>query len=205
LSPDELALVEPQSIGAHGIARADIRQDEFVLIVGAGPIGLGAIEFARLAGARVIVMDTNEHRLSLCHKMGIPHVVDAGSPNVPEQLEEITHGDMPTVVIDATGSRSAINGAFRYMAHGGRYLLIGLQRENIEFNHPEFHKREGTLMSSRNATRADFDHVIGSMKKGLVNPMRYVTDIEKFSEVKNHFPLWLDSRSQAIKVLIELD
>lgn len=205
LTAEELALVEPQAIGAHGIRRADVRAGEFVLVIGAGPIGLGAMEFAGIAGARVIAMDVKSHRLELCRRMGVEHVVNARDPDVAEQLKEITHGDMPTVIIDATGSRSAINGAFQYMAHSGRYVLIGLQRENIEFSHPEFHKREGTLMSSRNATREDFDHVITSMKQGLANPMRYVTHTEKFSEVKNHFPDWLDSRSEAIKVLVEMD
>ncbi len=76
--------------------------------------------------------------------------------NVTEQLMDITNGDMPTVVIDATGNLKAINNAFQYMAHGARYVLIGLQKGEIRFSHPEFHKREATVMSSRNATRADF-------------------------------------------------
>lgn len=204
LSVDELALVEPQSIGAHGIRQADIQPDEFVLIIGAGPIGLGAMEFARIAGGQVIAMDINEHRLALCQKMEIPHLINARSPHIGAQLAEITRGDMPTVVIDATGSQSAINNAFPYLAHGGRYILIGLQREDIRFSHPEFHKREATLMSSRNATRADFEHVIRSMKNQRVNPMRYVTHTEGFSQVKNSFPLWLDPHSHIVKVLVEI-
>ena len=204
LSVEELALVEPQSIGAHGIRRAAIQPGEFVLIVGAGPIGLGALEFARLAGGKLIVMDINEHRLSLCQKMGVEHLINARSPHIREQLAEITRGAMPTVVIDATGSQSAINNAFAYMAHGGRYVLIGLQREDIHFSHPEFHKREATLMSSRNATREDFEHVIRSMKEGRVNPMRYVTHTETFGHVKDNLPHWLDPHSHIIKVLVEV-
>ena len=99
---------------------------------------------------------------------------------------------MPTVVIDATGNLKAINDAFQYMAHGARYVLVGLQKEEISFSHPEFHKREATLMSSRNATREDFDHVINSMKNKSVDPATYITHRVQFGQVKDEFSKWLD-------------
>ena len=166
LSYDELALVEPLAIGAHGVRRAGVRQGEFVLVVGAGPIGLGIAAFARIAGGKVIMMDINDQRLQFCKvKLQVQHAINALQSDVPEQLKQITNGDMPTVVMDATGSLKAINSGFHYMAHGARYVLVGLQKGAICFSHPEFHKREATLMSSRNATREDFEHVIASMKK----------------------------------------
>jgi len=112
---------------------------------------------------------------------------------------------MPTVVIDATGNQKAINGAFQYMAHGARFLMIGLQKGDISFAHPEFHKREATLMSSRNATRADFEQVIAAMKSGLVNPKTYITHRTKFDEVAHEFENWLDPKNGVIKVMIEVD
>ncbi|MEO8885669.1 MAG: zinc-binding alcohol dehydrogenase family protein [Mucilaginibacter sp.] len=204
LSYDELALVEPLAIGAHGVRRAAITKDEFVLVIGAGPIGLGTMEFARIAGAKVIAMDINDRRLAFCkNKLGIPHIVNAGE-SAKEKISEITGGDMPTVVIDATGSKKAINSAFQYMAHGARMVLIGLQKEEISFSHPEFHKREATLMSSRNATRADFEHVINSMKKGLVDPTNYITHRTDFSELSAEFESWLDPQSGVIKAMVSL-
>jgi len=203
LSYDELALVEPLAIGAHGIARAEIKQGEFVLITGAGPIGLGAIEFAKIAGAKVIVLDVNEARLLFCKQhLKIEHTINALEPNVAEQLKEITGGDMPTVVIDATGNQKAINNAFQYMAHGARFVLIGLQRGDITFSHPEFHKREATLMSSRNATRHDFEHVIACMKSGLINPKTYITHRVNFDKVKRDFESWLDPATGVIKAMV---
>lgn len=203
LSFDELALVEPLAIGAHGVRRADIQKGEFVLVIGAGPIGLGTMEFARIAGAQVIALDINDARLAFCKdKLKVPHVVNALASDVLEQLKEITGGDMPTVVIDATGSLKAINNAFQYMAHGARFVLIGLQKENISFSHPEFHKREATLMSSRNATRQDFEHVIASMKAGLVEPTTYITHKVQFDEVKDEFQSWLDPKNGVIKAMV---
>ena len=205
LSFDELALVEPLAIGAHGVRRAGVQKDEFVLVIGAGPIGLGTMEFARIAGGKVIALDINDARLAFCKdKLGIPYVVNALSLDVLAQLKEITGGDMPTVVIDATGSLKAINNAFQYMAHGARFVLIGLQKENISFSHPEFHKREATLMSSRNATTQDFEHVIASMKNGLVEPTNYITHKVQFDQVKDEFESWLDPATGVIKAMIEL-
>ncbi|MBD2755735.1 zinc-binding alcohol dehydrogenase family protein [Spirosoma validum] len=206
LGVDALALVEPLAIGAHGVRRAAVQPGEFVLVVGAGPIGLGIMEFARIAGGNVIAMDINESRLAFCQdKLKVPYTVNALSPDVAEQLRTITNGDMPTVVIDATGSQKAINSSFQFMAHGARYVLVGLQKGDVCVSHPEFHKREGTLMSSRNATRQDFEHVISSMKQGLVDPTTYITHRVAFGQVRDTFASWLDPANGVIKAIVELN
>ncbi|MEP6675702.1 MAG: zinc-binding alcohol dehydrogenase family protein [Ferruginibacter sp.] len=205
LSDDELALVEPLAIGAHGVRRAAVQPGEFVLVIGAGPIGLGTMEFARIAGGKVIALDINEQRLQFCkEKLQIPYAINAKEYDVLQQLQQITNGDMPTVVIDCTGNLKAINNAFQYMAHGARFVLIGLQKNEIVFSHPEFHKREGTLMSSRNATSEDFRHVVSSMKKGLVNPINYITHRVSFEEVKENFASWLDPANGVIKAMVTM-
>jgi 2-desacetyl-2-hydroxyethyl bacteriochlorophyllide A dehydrogenase len=205
LGYDQLALVEPLAIGAHAIRRAAVQADEFVLVVGAGPIGLGTMESARIAGGQVIAMDINEDRLKFCRdRLQILHTVNPAAGDPMEQLRHITRGDMPTVVIDATGSLKAINGAFSFLAHGGRYVLVGLQKGEIAFSHPEFHKREATLMSSRNATREDFIWVMDSMKKGLIDPTTYITHRTAFGEVKSAFGGWLDPAGGVIKAMVEI-
>lgn len=205
LSYEALALVEPLAIGAHGVRRAAIQPGEFVLVVGAGPIGLGIMEIARIAGAVVIAVDINPDRLRFCkEKLSVAHTINGLTEDVVARLSDITGGDMPTVVIDATGSLRAINTGFQYLAHGGRYVLVGLQKGDISFSHPEFHKREATLMSSRNATRVDFEHVIQCMKKGLIDPTTYITHRVAFSEVKDTFASWLDPASGVIKAMLSL-
>lgn len=206
LSLDELSLLEPLAIGAHGVRRSAIRPGESSLVVGAGPIGLGLAEFARIAGANVIVMDVNEHRLDFCrHELGITDVVNPLQGNTMESLKAVTGGDMPTVVFDATGNLAAINKAFTYMAPGARYVLVGLQKADISFSHPEFHKREATLMSSRNATRQDFDHVISCIRKAIIEPTRYITHRVHFNHLKEQFPKWLNPAAGVIKATVELE
>jgi threonine dehydrogenase-like Zn-dependent dehydrogenase len=205
LSLDEMALVEPLAIGAHGVRRAAIDPGEFVLVVGAGPIGLGTMEFSRIAGGKVIALDINEQRLQFCKdNLKIEQTISALDPDVFEQVKEVTQGDMPAVVIDATGSLKAINNAFQFMAHGARYIMIGLQRGEISINHPEFHKREGTLMSSRNATREDFEQVIRALKNKEVEPSMYITHRAHFDDVITEFEDWLNPATGVIKAMIEL-
>lgn len=202
---DALALIEPLAIGAHGIRRAGVTKDEFVLVIGAGPIGLGTMEFARIAGAKVIALDVNTERLKFCtEKLQVPHIINAMDASVTAQLKAITNGDMPTVVIDATGNLRAINTAFQYMSYGARYILIGLQKGEICFSHPEFHKREATLMSSRNATREDFEHVITSLKRKEIDPTTYITHRVSFDQVKDEFESWLNPANGVIKAMVEM-
>lgn len=206
LSFEELALVEPLAIGAHAVKRAAVMPGEFVMVCGAGPIGLGTMQFAAIAGGTVIAVDTNQHRLNFCRDtLGIVHTINPLDEDINHTLKAITGGDMPQVIIDATGNRSAINNAFQYAAHGARYVLVGLQKETIQFSHPEFHKREMTLMSSRNANRTDFDHVIDCIGKGLINPGNFITHRVKFEEVQEQFPHWLDPAAGVIKVSVQMD
>jgi 2-desacetyl-2-hydroxyethyl bacteriochlorophyllide A dehydrogenase len=206
LTLDELALLEPLAIGAHGVRRAGIAAGNWVLVVGAGPIGLAALDFAKIAGAKTIAMDVNESRLLFCkEQMGVDEVINAALPDVMDQLMSYTDGDMPAVVIDATGNLSAINNAFRYMSFGGKYVLIGLQKEEVHFSHPEFHKREGTLMSSRNALRQDFDHVIDALKKGLINTSNYITVRVPFDEAKAALENSHKTRNEIVKTMIFID
>ena len=203
LSIDELALVEPLAIGAHAVNRAAVTKGEFVLVIGAGPIGLGIAQFARIAGAHVIVVDVNDDRLQFCSThAGVEHTINPLKQDVMEALKLITRNNMPTVVIDATGNLDAINNAFVYLAHGGRYVLVGLQKEQISFSHPEFHKREATLMSSRNANVSDFEHVMDCIKNGLVQPANYITHKVAFDEVATQFESLLDPNSKVVKAVV---
>lgn len=206
LSIDELALVEPLSIGCHAVDRAEIHHGDDVLVVGAGPIGIGVIHYARLAGARVIVMDSNAHRLDFVKEvLGIPDSINVATQNASEVLSTITNASMASIVFDATGNLNAINNGFHYMAHAGKYILVGLQTGSISFSHPEFHKREAVLMSSRNAARVDFEKVIQSIKNNEVNPIDMVTHSLAFNQVVSDFSSLTQPDQAVIKALINFD
>jgi threonine dehydrogenase-like Zn-dependent dehydrogenase len=206
LSYDALALVEPLAIGAHGVRRAGITKNEFVLVIGAGPIGLATMEFARIAGGRVIALDVNFERVKFCkERLKVEHAINAMDADIVQQLKSITNGDMPSVVIDATGNLKAVNNAFQYMAHGARYVLIGLQKKEISFCHSKFHKRGTTLMDSRRATRSDFEYAIACMKSKKADPTTYITHRVFFDQVKDEFGRWLNPVNGVIKAMVEMN
>lgn len=206
LSIDALALTEPLAIGAHAIRRDGTIKGKFVLVIGAGPIGLAVMSFAAIAGAAVIAMETNEDRLNVCRNVfEITNTINANDATAKEQLIEITNGNMPEIVIDATGNLNAINNAFELIAHSGKFILVGLQKEKITFSHPEFHKREATLMSSRNATRQDFEQVIYCLENKLIEPKNFITHYTTFNKVADEFPSWLNAGNGVIKAMVKMD
>ena len=203
LDLDALALLEPLSIGAHGIKRAQIKPNELVLIVGAGPIGLGAAAMASLAGAQVIIQDVNQNRLDFAmENLKISYCINPQKEDALLALKEITHGNMPRVVIDATGNKKAMEHSFQYLSHGGTYVLIGLQLAEISFSHPEFHKREATLMSSRNATREDFQWVADSIEQKLIDPNLFISHRINFEDLASQFPDLINPSMGVIKAMV---
>lgn len=206
LSLDEIALVEPLAIAAHGVSRGRVAPNEHVLVIGAGPIGVGLIQFAQLAGAHVTVMDVSNSRLKYCRDvLKVEHVINPTEKDYMERLSLITGSAMFHVVFDATGNINALNNGFTYMGYTARYVLVGLQLKEIHFSHPEFHKREGNLMSSRNATRSDFEKVLSAISNKHIHPMSMISHSVDFSSVPRDFASWLDPKNNVLKVVVKLD
>jgi 2-desacetyl-2-hydroxyethyl bacteriochlorophyllide A dehydrogenase len=202
LTLDQAAMLEPLSIGAHAVRRSELRAGETALVIGAGPIGLGVMILAKQLGAKVIAMEINEERLAFCRKWaGVDHTVNA-LKHPKEKLAELTNSDFPTVVFDATGNARSMTDSFGLVAHGGKLVFVGLVKADIAFHDPDFHKRELTLMSSRNATKEDFDTVRSALKAGSIDIDRYITHRSSFEEMVDQFESWLKPESKVIKAMI---
>jgi 2-desacetyl-2-hydroxyethyl bacteriochlorophyllide A dehydrogenase len=204
LNLDQLAMVECLGIGAHAARRAQIEKGEFALVIGAGPIGIGVMQFAREAGAKVMALDIVEARLKFCRdKLKVDYVIH-GERDPVKEIESTTKGDYPTVVFDATGNAKSMMKAFNWVAHGGRYVLVSLVQENITFFDPDFHRRELTLQSSRNATRQDLEHVVCSLEAGNLDGTSFITHRASLDQVISQFESWLKPETGVIKALVEL-
>lgn len=202
---DQLALVETLGIGAHAVERARVEKDEFVLVIGAGPIGLAAMQFAVEKGAQVIVLDINDARIAFCQQqLGVPYAINGAKEDVLEALKRITNGDLPTVVFDATGNPKSMMGSFEFPAHGGRLVFIGLFQGDVTFNDPNFHRRELTLMGSRNAQPEDFSRIIRLIEAGRIDTTPWITHRASFEDAVKEFPAWTDPKTGVIKAMIEV-
>lgn len=205
LSLDQLALVETLGIGAHAVDRGQLQQGETVLVIGAGPIGLAVMQFALAAGARVIAMDTNAPRLAFCRgTLGVAETIDAGADDVLARLASLTDADLPTAVFDATGNPASMAAAFDYPAAGGRLVLVGLFQGDLSFHDPAFHRRELTLLASRNARPGDFARIIGMIESGRLDTTPWITHRCPFDETVAQFPTWAGGQTPVIKAMIEL-
>jgi 2-desacetyl-2-hydroxyethyl bacteriochlorophyllide A dehydrogenase len=204
ISLDQAAIVECLSIGAHAVRRAAIREGENVLVIGSGPIGLSVMKYAKLAGARVIAMDMNEARLKFCKTWASTDETILVGNETREDILKVTQNDLPTVVFDATGNVNSMEAAFEYAAHGGKLVFVGLVKSDIRFSDPDFHKKELTLMSSRNATREDFDTVINSIVSGNVDTDSFITHSSSFDTMIDEFEKWLDPQTGVIKAIVKL-
>ena len=207
LTFDQLALVETLAIGCHAIDRSHLRPGEHVLIIGAGPIGLSAVEFAKVAGAKTIVLDINEARLDFCKTtMGVDHTIHArGDAEIMTALETITGGQLADVVVDATGSHKSMSAALGYCAYGGRLVYVGITQQELSFLHaPIMHRRELSILASRNALSRDFTRIIQLIEEGKINTHPWITHHAKFDDMIAEFPTWLKPESGVIKAVVEV-
>lgn len=205
LSYDQLALVETLAIGCHAVDRPALTRGENCLIIGAGPIGLSAIVFAKLTGARVIVLDMNAQRLEFCKQiMGVDETLLPGE-HLEKDLRQVTDGNLPDVVIDATGSNASMSSAFGYIAPTGRLVYVGITTKEVTFKHPVFHRPEGTLLCSRNALPKDFTRIIHLIETGQIDTKPWITHRTAFENLAADFPSFLLPETGVIKAIVDVE
>lgn len=203
LSNNEMAIVEPLAIGAHAVRRAAIQKGEIVAVLGAGPIGIGIMKLAQIAGAKVIAIDMNQDRLTYAkEKIGVDYIVKASAESVEEVLK-ITNGNLCDAVFDASGNKYALEACPDYMSHGGRVVLVGLSKGELTYSHPKIHAKEMTLMCSRNATTEDFEHVISVLNQFPTES--FITHSVDFTEMIENFDSWLDPKTGVIKATVSFN
>lgn len=208
LSFEQLALVETLAIGCHAVDRAGVRAGEHVLIVGAGPIGLSVIEFVKAAGAKSIVLDINEARLAFCqNRLGVDFTIAArGDGSELTALETVTGGQLADVVIDATGSNKSMSHALNYCTFGGRLVYVGITQQEISFLHaPVMHRRELTLLASRNALSRDFARIVRLIEDGTIDTSPWITHRSGIDDMIAAFPTWLKPETGVIKAIVAMD
>ena len=205
LAFDQLALVETLAIGCHAVDRGVPNSGESCLIVGAGPIGLATLVFAKLSGAKVIVLDVNPQRLDFCEAvMGVEHTLRP-SDSLESDLRDLTDGHLPDVVIDATGNSGSMSSAFGLVAPAGRLVYVGITTDEVRFRHPVFHKPEGTLLCSRNALPGDFTRIIGLIETGTIDTKPWITHRSAFDDLIGVFPSYTKPETGVIKAVVSLD
>lgn len=202
LSPEQLALVETLGIGAHACSRAAAGQGDRALVVGAGPIGLSVIQFASLAGCEVLALERDPRRRVFCERhFPVMHCLGGGEDAAAE-VRETLDGELPELVFDATGSRESMRRSFGLVSGGGKLVLVGLVSGDISFDDPEFHRREVSLLASRNALGADLRSIIHAMEAGRIDVRPWITHRASHETVIEEFAGWLDPEAGVVKAVM---
>ena len=189
LSLDELALVETLGIGFHAVERAALQPSDSVLVIGAGPIGLSVIQFAQAAGSTVRVLDISPERRRFVSELGV------------EVLSE-PDDELTEVVFDATGNKRSMEASLHRVAPGGRLVFVGLVLDRVEIDDPLFHRREITLLASRNSANA-FPSIIQMIEEGAIDTAPWITHRLELSAVPAEFSS-LSQQPGLIKAVIEV-
>jgi len=204
LTFDQLALVETLAIGCHAVARSALTAEESCLVIGAGPIGLATLEFVKLTGAKIIVVDLSGKRLDFCRRLMAVENTLRPSDHFDAELRELCGGHLPDVVIDATGNPQSMSAAFNMIAHGGRLVFVGITTEEVRFRHPIFHRPEGTLLCSRNALPSDFTRIIGLIEAGQIDTRPWITHRTSLAELPAAMPEYLQPDAGIVKAIVTM-
>lgn len=204
LDYDQLALIETLGIGAHAVERAEMRSDDFALVIGAGPIGLSVIQFAALSGAKLAVMEVSERRREFARRqLGVAHTLAPGS-HAADELRAVGGGELPTIVFDATGNAQSMAGTFELAANGGRIVFVGLIQGEVAFSDPNFHRRELTLCASRNSTAVTFRDIIARVEAGAIDTQPWITHRFALAETPTIFPRDIAGNAAVLKAMISV-
>lgn len=206
LNYDQLALVETLAIGCHATQRGNPLADEHVLIIGAGPIGLSVLEFTRLTGATITVMDMDEKRLAFCKETyQVAHTIHVtGDGSERDAMNRITNGDRFAMVVDATGSNVSMAQALHFVAQSGRLVYVGITTGEITFPHAWMHRPEVSMLASRNALPNDFRRIISLIEDGTINTQSWLTHHVPFDELADQFEKFTKPQTGAIKAIVHV-
>jgi alcohol dehydrogenase len=199
LAFDDLPLVETLGIGFHAVERGAPQPGEEMLVIGAGPIGLSVLQFAKVRGARLTVADVSAARLEFARKeMGVERTVVADG-EIKAKL-----GGAFALVIDATGHAGSMSTALEFCGHSGRLVYVGITSEELRFPHALMHRREISIHASRNSLPNDFRGIIELMEAGKVNTKPWVTHRTAFERYIADFPEMTRPESGMIKLMVEV-
>ena len=202
LRPEQLATVEPLCIGSHAVWRSQPEPGDSMLVIGAGPIGLAVVEAARALDVEPLMMEVSSSRLAFCSGQVKLRTVDARA-GAKEQLRALLDGELPRIIVDCTGNKQSMESCFELAAHGGKVIFVGIHLGDLSFFNPNYHARELTLMSSRNATARDFRRVLENLATGKSSSDYWLNaGLTAPEDVPAEFPKWLDVEAGIIKPVI---
>ena len=205
ITPRDCALIEPMSVGFHAVSRGQVTDNDTVMVVGCGMIGMGAIVRAALRGATVVAVDLDDEKLALARRVGATHTINSKTENVHERLAEITGGMGPDVVIEAVGSPATYVMAVDEVAFTGRVVCIGYAKSEVAFQTKYFVQKELDIRGSRNALPEDFRAVIRYMQHGDCPKEELISAVVKPESALKAMEEWAAAPAKVFRILVDFN
>ncbi len=203
LSAEEMALVEPISVGYHAANRGRIGETDCVLVLGCGTIGLGAVAAAARKGATVIGVDVDDAKLELACKLGAHHTINSTREDAAASIADLTNKEGVNVAIEAVGLPATYRMVVESVAFAGRVVCIGYAKEEVSFPTRLFVSKELDILGARNAL-----HVFPSVIRMLEERQRPFTDlitkVTPFADTAQAFEEWNAAPSKFTKILVHV-
>lgn len=203
LSLEELVLVEPLSVGYHAANRARVSEEDTVMVLGCGAIGLGAICASLRKGATVVAVDIDDKKLDIARKLGAQHLINSSEQSVVEVVKQLTSNEGVQVSIEAAGSETTQRMALECAAFAGRVAMIGYAKGESLIDTRLIVKKELDWVGSRNALRV-FPNVIKMLEQRDKPYAELVSKVYPFAEVPTAFADWDANPNLFTKILIQL-
>lgn len=205
MSSRDCALIEPMSVGFHAVSRGQVVDNERVMVIGCGMIGMGAIVRASLRGATVIAVDLDDEKLELARKVGATYVINSKTENVHERMLQLTDGLGADVVIEAVGSPATYVMAVDEVGFTGRVVCIGYAKSPVEFQTKLFVQKELDIRGSRNALPADFRAVINYLQTGVCPIDKLISRIAEPEEAASAMAGWAAAPGKVFRILVKFN
>lgn len=205
MSSRDCALIEPMSVGFHAVSRGQVVDNERVMVIGCGMIGMGAIVRASLRGATVIAVDLDDEKLELARKVGATYVINSKTENVHERMLQLTDGLGADVVIEAVGSPVTYVMAVDEVGFTGRVVCIGYAKSPVEFQTKLFVQKELDIRGSRNALPADFRAVINYLQTGVCPIDKLISRIAEPEEAAAAMADWAAAPGKVFRILVKFN
>jgi 2-desacetyl-2-hydroxyethyl bacteriochlorophyllide A dehydrogenase len=205
LTPKELCLVEPLTVGFHAVARGRVIPEDTVAVFGCGGVGLGAVAASHARGAKTICIDVDDEKLELARLAGGVHAINTSRERVHERLLEITEGRGPDVVIEAIGTPATFRAAVEEVAFTGRVVYIGYAKEPVTYETRMFVQKELDIVGSRNAQPEDFHAVIKLLEAQKFPVEQAVSLVVSLEEAPDTLRSWSENPSSFKKIMVALD
>lgn len=201
VSMEHGAMIEPLAVACHDVRMGGVKQGDFVVVIGGGPIGMLIALVARQAGARVLVSEVNPYRLSLGKEFGL-ETADPRESDLPELVEHRTGGAGADVVFEVSGSSAGLEVMTKLPRTRGKIVVVAIVPEPQKVDLFRFFWRELQMVGARVYEPEDFEEAISLAGSATLPLGRLVSSVRPLVDLQKAFED-LQTSTNTMKVIIK--